>query len=191
MKASTVVKFFKVFIMGILKSFIGGMREAQAELIDWQNAVMHDKSHKLYASKQQLEVATAQIVSDSIRIFDDSSNIINTTVKPDIFFSRLDLAKEHLARLKIIEPYIGRVKAIQVNIPISDLYAEFNKSEDAYIETFLQRSLQAVHEKADSMKTEKGKGNQYKKYYESMQPFLYKLNSKNREYLEQVTHLIK
>ena len=177
--------------MGILKSFIGGMREAQAELIDWQNAVMVDKSHKLYASKQQLESATAQIVSDSVRIFDDSSNIVNTTINPDTFFSRLDLAKDHLARLKIIEPYIGKVKTIKINIPISELYAEFLKNEDAYIEAFLHRSLQAVHEKADSMKTEKGKGNQYKKYYESMQPFLYKLNSKNREYFEQVTHLIK
>lgn len=177
--------------MGIFKKIINNAREAQTELIDWQNAVMKDKSHKLYASTQQLEAATAQIVSDSIRIFDDSSNIINTTIKPDTFFSRLDLAKDHLARLKIIEPYIDRVRAITVNIPISQLYAEFLRNEDAYIEAFLHRSLQAVHDKADGMKTEKGKSNQYKKYYESMQPFYYKLNNANREYVEAVTRLIK
>lgn len=167
--------------MGFFKKIISSAFEAQAELINWQNAVMESKSDKLYANVRQLESATIQIVSDSIRIFDDSSNIVNSTIKPDTFFSRLDLAKEHLVHLKSIEPYIDKVKAISVNQSMSELYAEFVKNEDSYIESFLYRSLQAVSEKADGMKTEKGKGNQYKKYYESMQPFMHKLNATHHQ----------
>lgn len=166
--------------MGFLDKLFSG----NSELIEWQNAVMASKSQKLYATRKQLEAATVQMVADNMRIFDDSANIINSTTKPDVFFSRLELAEEKLANLVNIEPYIKQVKSITMNQPLSSLMNEFQKNKNRYIVDFLYRYYWTVKEKAEGMKTEKGKLNQFQKFRESLEPFIDQLNDTNKKIFE-------
>lgn len=166
--------------MGFLDKILGG----NADMIDWQNAVMEDKSDKLYMSRKQLEAVTIQKVTDNIRIFDDNANIITTTVKPDVFFSRLELSEEKIDELVRIEPYIKYAKAITLYKPISDIAEEFKQYEEKCMTDFLYRAYQKTKEKADSMKTDKGKTNQYEKFQNSISPYVGKLSTENKKLFE-------
>lgn len=166
--------------MGFLQKILN----SNEELIEWQNAVMATKSQKLYVSRKQLEAATVQMVSDNMRIFDDSAKLVNSTTKPDVFFSRMELAEEKLSNLVRIEPYIKQVKSITMNQSLSSLMNEFQKNKNSYINDFLYRYYWAVQDKAESMKTEKGKLNQFQKFRESLEPFIDQLNDTNKKIFE-------
>ena len=64
------------------------------ELLIWQNLIMQDSPNKLVMTEKQLKQATEQQASNDLRIIQDCIRIISETVKPDIFFSRMDLLKE-------------------------------------------------------------------------------------------------
>ena len=98
------------------------------------NSVMKDKREKLYLNRKQLEFATIQIVQDCMRIFDDSVRIIESTTKPDVFFSRLDLAEKELATLVYIEPYMKQVKAITMNQSMQELMNKFQNGKDVFLD---------------------------------------------------------
>lgn len=166
--------------MGFLQNLLNG----NPEMIEWQNAVMEDKSEKLYVNRKQLEFATIQIVQDCMRIFDDSVRIIESTTKPDVFFSRLDLAEKELATLVYIEPYMKQVKAITMNQSMQELMNKFQNGKDQYICDFLYNCYYKTKEKANDMKTEKGKQNQFKKFQESIEPFVDRLNELNTDYFK-------
>lgn len=104
--------------------FFDKLKQNNAEMIEWQNIVMHDNSTKLYANRKQLEAATIQMVKDNMRIFDDSAHIINSTTKPDVFFSRLQLAEEKLEVLVSVEPFFKYVKAIELTDSLSGFLEE-------------------------------------------------------------------
>lgn len=159
--------------MGFFEKLLKG----NEELIEWQNAVMTTKSSKLYVNRKQLEAATIQMVSDNMRIFDDSANIINSTLKPDVFFSRLELAEEKLNNLARIEPYIKQVPAITLKQSLSSLVNELQENKSKYIMDFLYRYYWTVKEKAEGMKTEKGKQNQFLKFRESLEPYKCQFNN--------------
>lgn len=166
--------------MGLLQKLLNG----NADLIEWQNAVMPDKSEKLYVTRKQLEATTIQVAMDCMRIFDDSANIINSTTKPDVFFSRLELAEEKLTTLAQIEPYMAQVKAIDIKQSMADLLNEFQNNRYFYIGSFLNRYYCAVKEKAEGMKTEKGKLNQFQKFKESLEPHTHHFNLDNMTMFE-------
>lgn len=166
--------------MGVFERLLNGNKE----LIEWQNAVIADKSEKLYVNRKQLEAATVQMVSDNMRIFDDSAKLVDSTTKPDVFFSRLELAEEKLSNLVRIEPYIKQVKSITMNQSLSSLMNEFQGNKNGYILDFLYRYYWTVKEKAEGMKTEKGKLNQFQKFRESLEPFIDQLNDTNKKIFE-------
>lgn len=161
--------------MGFLQKILNG----NADLIDWQNAVMPDKSEKLYVTRKQLEATTIQIAMDCMRIFDDSASIINSTTKPDVFFSRLELAEEKLTTLARIEPYMAQLKNVDIKRSMSELLNEFQSNRNLYISSFLDKYYFAVQEKAEGMKTEKGKLNQFQKFKESLEPYTHHFNAGN------------
>lgn len=159
-----------------------------AELLEWQNAVCADKSTTLYMTEGQLASTTIQIVSNDIRIFDDCANIINSTEKPSVFFPRLALAEETIRHLVEIEAYIKKVGQIQMNTLPSDLYQKFQGGKDAYITEFLYRYYNSVRAKADRLKTERGKQNQFQKFFESLEPYFDQISERNMFHIEALRH---
>lgn len=155
-----------------------------AELLEWQNTVCEDKSEKLFMSTKQLEEATIQAVSNDIRIFDDCSNILNKTSNPTVFFPRLDLAEKTLMHLCTLEPFIEKTNQIAMNETASDLHKQFLDNKDKYVCDFIYRYFWTVKEKAETLKTEKGKLNQYQKFFDSLQPYSEQISEQNMKYVE-------
>lgn len=155
-----------------------------AELLEWQNAICEDKSEQLIMSVKQLEVATEQAVSNDIRIFDDCSNILNKTTNPSVFFSRLSLTEEKLLHLCSLEKYLEKMSSIAMDQKPSELYNQFLAKKERCVCDFIYRYYWTVKDKAETLKTEKGKQNQYKKFYDSLQPYSDQISEKNKGYIE-------
>lgn len=153
-------------------------------LLEWQNVIMEDESTKLIMSRDQLEDCTIEQAQNDMRIFDDCATLINSTVKPDVFFSRLELAESTLDHLVTLEPYMNQIKCIQLDASMSDLVNKFQEEKDSYTTDFLYRYYGTVKEKADSLKTEKGKQGQFQKFYESLEPYFESISDLNMEYIE-------
>ena len=153
-------------------------------LLEWQNVILEDESSKLHMSRDQLEDCTIEQAQNDMRIFDDCATLINSTVKPDVFFSRLDLAESTLDHLVTLEPYMNQIKCIQLDASMSDLMNKFQEEKDSYTTDFLYRYYASVKEKADGLKTEKGKQNQFQKFYESLEPYFESISDLNMEYIE-------
>lgn len=156
----------------------------KAEFLEWQNAICVDKSEQLFMSVRQLEEATVQAVSNDIRIFDDCAKILNKTTKPSVFFPRLAIAEETLTHLCSLEPYIGKVKRITMNETPSNLRRQFLDNKERYVCDFIYKYYWTVKDKAETLKTEKGKKNQYQKFYDSLQPYFDQISEKNMKYVE-------
>lgn len=173
--------------MGILTNLF----KPNTELVDWQVTLTGSYSDKRRLSKAQLIKMTEQVIADNMRIFDDSVNIINSTTKPDVMFSRLELAEKCLLKLRAIEPYLKYQNKFTFNEMPSDLYERFQDEKQSYIHTFLLRCETAVVDKAYSMKTEKGRKNQFDKFYQSVQEYMRLMNDGNRRYIEYIMDMYK
>ncbi len=149
------------------------------ELLIWQNLIMQDSPNKLVMTEKQLKQTTEQQASNDLRIIQDCIRIISETVKPDIFFSRMDLLKEKSKRLIEFEKYIKFSGASPTNA-----FQEVLDNEQDAIYQFISRCFNVAFEKAESMKTEKGKMNQFQKFYDNLQPYMNRMDEKNRKYIE-------
>jgi hypothetical protein len=156
----------------------------KAELIEWQNVVCADKAECLFMSTKQLEDATIIAVENDMRIFDDCVKLINSTKKPSVFFPRLSLAEEKLNHLAVLQPYMFRVKRITVNQLPTKLLQEFLENKERYVCDFLYSYYWSVKDKAETLKTEKGKQKQYQKFYESLEPYFDQISERNMKYLD-------
>ncbi len=158
---------------------MGLFGKSKKDLLIWQNIITNEQSKKLYMSQQQLQQFTEQQASNDLRIINDCTKIISETVKPDIFFSRMDLMKEKAYHLLSLEPYIKTSGA-----SITSAVKEIEADEQKAIFQFLVRYFTFTLEKADSLKTDKGKKNQYQKFYSSLQLYYDRMNSDNVSYIE-------
>lgn len=108
------------------------------------------------------------VVDDRKRIVDDCTRLISTTTSSDVFFSRYDLLLKTLSEMG---DYV--------------MLGRFNDYKQSNIESFIVRSYNNALIKADGMKTEKGKCNQFKKAYDDIMKHRSELSDHNLELVEQ------
>lgn len=164
--------------MGLFDVLFGGSSKKQ-RLLEWQNIVMAQKSDRLVMSEQQLRQVSVQQAQNDLRIMNDCKNLVSTTVKPDVFFGRLNLMVEKGEYLQQLEQYISFSGAS----PTAALN-EIKQNYQEAVKQFLVRYFSNTFDKAEAMKTEKGKQNKYIKFYESLQEYYCYMNASNREYVE-------
>lgn len=165
--------------MGLFDLFAGNKQY----LIDWQNVLCEDKSNRLYMTKQQLITVTVQQVQSTIKAFDDCSRLINTTVNPDVFFMRLAMAEDRLAKMVAMEPYFREVKQLRVNQSPGFLMSEFQNNKDRYVCDFLYRYYWDTKSKAEALKTDKARQGRYEKFRSSLLPYWDKISEQNWKYV--------
>ena len=90
--------------MGLLDSLFGGSKKQR--LLDWQKIVMENSPDRLVMSEQQLRQVSMQQAQNDLRIMNDCKNLVSTTVKPDVFFTRLNLLVERGEHLQRLEQYL-------------------------------------------------------------------------------------
>lgn len=163
--------------MGLLDLF-GGKKK---DLLDLQKIVLKDSPNRLVLSEKQLISRARSMAQREIEIMNDCVRIVKETVKPDTFFMRLDLLEEKTKNLCVY----GRFKKyIKFSVSTSSLSADFYSSKPKAIEQFLIRYYEETCKQAEGMKTEKGKINKYKKFYDSLQPYYDHMNAEHIEYIE-------
>ena len=164
--------------MGLLDALFGGNNKKQ-RLLEWQNVVMAQRSDRLVMSEQQLRQASVQQAQNDLRIMNDCKNLVSTTVKPDVFFSRLNLMIEKGTHLQQLERYVS-FSGASPTAALNEIKQDYQEA----VRQFLVRYFSDTFDKAEAMKTEKGKQNKYIKFYESLQEYYCYMNDSNKEYVE-------
>ena len=169
-----------LFIFAIVVTcYIFYIYKKRGELLEWQRLIMQDSPNKLILSESQLKKITIETAQRELQIANDCVKILQTSKKPDVFFSRLALFVEILSKLVSYEKYIKFSGAAP-----SKVFATYADDYDELIHQFLFRYFQNTVELADRMKTEKGKFNKFKNFRDSLQPYYASLNEKHIEYIE-------
>ncbi|MBQ7345818.1 MAG: zinc ribbon domain-containing protein [Oscillospiraceae bacterium] len=93
----------------------------------------------------------------------DSVQLVNSTVKPDVFFKRLNMTLDILLDLRSFEKY-GIFKG---RSPTSD-YNKIIRNLEATVDDFINRALAANQQKITALKSETAKRNNYDKFVTSL-----------------------
>lgn len=153
--------------------------ERKEHLLRWQNVLMTDSPNKLIMTEQQLKAATMQQAENDLRIIQDCVKLVEKTTKPDVFFMRLNLMVEKSKHLASLEEYInfsGASPTVAYNEVAQDYYEIVNQ--------FLIRYFSETFDKAEAMKTEKGRIGKYQKFYDSLQEYYCYMSNENIDYIE-------
>lgn len=109
---------------------------------------------------KQMYIQQAQ---NDLRIIRESSKIAQETLKPEIFFSRLDLVLERYEHLASIEDYVS----FNGERP-SEIYAQAKSAESDTIQHFIKRYFLDAYQKARELKTTTGRENRIIKAFETL-----------------------
>lgn len=178
---------FVILIIGIFLLILGfsyikiskSLPDKINELLNWQKIVLTDSPDRLIMTQEQLQQLSEQQASDDLRIIQECMKIISYTIEPDVFFSRLDLLKEKASHMKSLEPFVDFSGAT----PTAALNEVLEKEQEC-IYQFLVRCYSCTFDKANTMKTEKGKNNQFKKLYDSLIPYFERMDEQNINYIK-------
>jgi len=113
--------------------------------------------------------------------FDETVHIIDTTVKPDIFFSRYEFL------IKTLERIIENKRDMGINDTKSiELLEQIEKPEnkEEQINDFIKRSHERLLSDMSSLKTDNGRINKAKKYFDEMNEYKDKMNNMNIDLLD-------
>lgn len=136
-------------------------------------------SKKLFLNADKIIATCDSILTQHKAILEDCKDLINKTDNPSTFFSRYDLLIEHLEAMAEFEPYI-QFYGYQ---PIESIQYYLSQ-KNHYTNKMIDRRYNKALIKADSLKTEKGKKNQFIKAYEELKEFSPSLSPDSLKYLE-------
>jgi hypothetical protein len=165
--------------MGLFDFLTRKLNGKNERLLQWQNAIMTDSPNRLIMTEEQLKAATIQQANNDLRIINDSASLVEKTTKPDVFFSRLNLLIEKSKHLASLEKYISFSGA-----PPTAAYNEALQNYNESIRLFLIQYFSETFDKAEAMKTEKGRIGKYQKFYDSLQIYYQYMTEEHIRYIE-------
>lgn len=157
---------------------MGLFGKKKKELLEWQKIVMVDSPDKLIMNQKQLQQTSNQQAADDLRVIQDCIKIISETTNPDTFFMRLDLLKEKAAHLIPLEPYVKFTGS-----SLTDAVKEIIEQEQTAIYEFIIRYYSAVFSKTETLKTTRGKKNQFQKFFDSLEKYQESMDKRNLNYI--------
>ncbi len=149
-------------------------------LMELQKLSIDNAPKKLLQTKLIL-TSCDSLLSQHMRIINDCTELINSTTNLETFFSRYDTLIGEYQYLVSYEPFV-QIKGC--NEP-SDFLNRYQSSNTRYQTKFIDRCYNQALIKADSMKTEQGKHNQFVKMYDTLQSASYKMTNEAQRYLNQ------
>ena len=144
-----------------------------AKLLKLQKLLVKKSPNRLIMSEKQLMDTARRTAKRYLEICNDSMRLVDTTIKPDVFFSRLDLLLNNLSELQELEKYISFSSS-----PSKSL-ARIRFAKQDVIHDFLVRYHKSIVAQANAAKTPRGKEGKYKKFEESLRPYYTKMNAQN------------
>lgn len=117
----------------------------------------------------------------ALQIVDDCRRILSETTDADVFFGRLDLFSDELNTLCVLEPILK----FQDSKP-SDIKNALEKEQDDIILAFIDRCYDKSKEKAEKLKTPRGKKNQFIKMFEKLSPYVDRFSDRHKARFEEI-----
>lgn len=119
------------------------------------------------------------MAKNDLRVIKRCINIMDSAKNPNVFFSNLDLLENTSKHLCCFETSINFSGALP-----SQALNEFYANKDEAIARFLQHYWNLTYQKVASLKTNKGKLNAYKKFYDSLKPYENYFNTNNLQFYQ-------
>ncbi len=158
---------------------MGLFGKSKRELLEWQQLLIPG-SKKLVLTENQLRAQTLSVVNRHIQIAQDCVELINTTNKPDTYFERFELLIEKLQLLCCFEKYM-KFSSKSPKTNLQNILSNKTNSTNAFID----RYWNSVNTKAATLKTERGKKNQYDKFFDSLHKYENKMTTESISYYKQ------
>lgn len=154
----------------------------------WDIFKSKDKAGVQNHSIKQVEQQSAMSqIENHNRIIQDSLNIMNTTKKPEIFFTRFDLVLDNIDVIIGLSKQYEGIKFTGEH-PI-DAKQRVIDSKVEYINLFIGAYYKSVHEKITSLKTDKAKLNNINKFKSVLaEEYSHHLSSENMELIHKLYH---
>ena len=120
------------------------------------------------------KVLYQQMAQNDLRILKESAVIVQETLKPDVFFSRMDLLLETSEHLASLEPYIS----VSGGSP-TEAFSETKRQYQQKVKEFILRYYSDAYDKAKALKTRSGKENRMKKTYDALMQYETQMSEDN------------
>ena len=164
--------FFKnAFKKAVKKQITESLKKAEREKKEKQELANKMKGHAKLQSQQLL------------KIVNDCVTLVNTTVNPEVFFSRYNLMLENLEKLAGLE--CTGIFDNSKELP-SDAFLRVESRFDDVTKTFLDRSFSKAKEHAETLKTDSGKLNALKRYFDNMEKYTIHMSDESREHFNKM-----
>lgn len=132
----------------------------------------------------QSEMEAIQAVGQRhIEIYNDSIKLVKATVKPDVFFSRLNLAEQSLEEVVHMIDQYSFLRVDGDNL--KEALATFKKDKDTLVKEFVDRHYSSCVDSAEKLKTERGKQNRYIRNYHELSEYFSELPESAIGYINQ------
>lgn len=115
---------------------------------------------------------------NSIRIIQDSAQIIQETENPDTFFSRLCLFRGELNKLKA---YQGKVK---LSVDPDEIISAFERDKQNIIHSLIVRYYNRTCEEASKLKSNSAKIRRFQKFVNSFESYSTHIDEYNANYIK-------
>lgn len=118
-----------------------------------------------------------------LKIVNDCAELVNTTKNPAVFFSRYELMLDHLEKLAGLE--CTGIFANSKELP-SEAFLRIEAMFPTETNAFIARALEAAKTKAETLKTERGKTNAIRRFFEDMEKYIINMDAESIEYLDKL-----
>ena len=158
-----------------------GKKQKLAEL----EKIINEQSHILMLRSgprpEAVVMKEIQGICEGIsRQISDSVKIIDSTYKPDIFYSRIDFVKDRLA-------YLCKIEKIDASIFKERPSAILKKVDKAFMKNdldFWKRYFDRAFDDAAAKKTKDGQAKNMSKSLETAEQYIHRATDKSRGYIE-------
>lgn len=116
-----------------------------------------------------------------LKIVNDCVFLVNATIKPNVFFPRYALMLEYLKKLAGLE--CTGIFDNSKELP-SEAFLRVEAQFPAATNEFINRSFEASKAHADTLKTEKGKANAIRRFFDDMENYIIHMDAESIEYLD-------
>ena len=172
--------FFENFILRTIKKHIKKSRKAVSEK---QRATTSRKTMRKQDVADGIITQAKEQSRQLLKIVKDCAELVNTTSNPDVFFNRYNLMLEHLETLAGLE--CTGIYANSPELP-SKAFLRIEEQFDTETNKFLDRSFETAKKHADTLKTDNGKRNAIKRYFDNMEKYIIYMSSESLEYFDKM-----
>lgn len=154
-----------------------------------QRANSQDATHILREIREKQKLAddikkNAKFESTGLlKIVQDCVELVNTTANPEVFFMRYNLMLENLEKLAGLER--AGIFDNSPELP-SEAFLRVEAQFDAATNDFLDRSFEKAKAHANTLKTDSGKTNAIKRYFDNIEKYIPQMSGNSLEHFSKM-----